>query len=50
MYSKEFMRFLIGRDADDYMPKSETKSEFKPSDSVIYRYTKYATIPIEIKK
>lgn len=50
MYSKEFMRFLVTRDADNYIQKSEEKTEIKPCDSVIYRYTKFATVPAEIKK
>ncbi len=50
MYSVEFMRFLIGRDADDYMPKKENVSEKHSDGNMIYRYSKLATVPIEIKK
>ncbi len=50
MYSPEFMKFLVGRDADDFI-NSEKKSETKQTgDNLIYRYTKLATVPIEIKK
>ena len=49
MYSPEFMRFLSGRDADDFI-KNEKKPENKSGENIIYRYTKLATVPIEIKK
>ena len=50
MYSPQFMRFLIGRDADDYVNEEKKQEESKSFDSVIYRCSKYATVPIEIKK
>lgn len=55
MYSPTFMRFLIGRDADDFLVEekddTDTNTETKPRpiDNVIYRCSKYVTIPIEIK-
>lgn len=51
MYSPIFMRFLIGRDADDFLveEKDNTETKPRPIDNVIYRCSKYATIPIEIK-
>ena len=50
MYSPQFMRFLIGRDADDYVNEEKKQEESKSFDSVIYRCSKYATVPIEIKQ
>lgn len=51
MYSPAFMKFLIGRDADDFLveEKKEIKYTQRPIDNVVYRCTRYATIPIEIK-
>ncbi len=47
MFSPEFMKFLIGRDINDYVvvEKEENNKENK-----IFRYSKLATIPIEIKE
>lgn len=50
MYSPEFIKFLIGRDADDYLTKNEVQTEKRPEDHIMFRYAKFATIPIEIKK
>lgn len=51
MYSPAFMRFLIGRDADDFLVEEKENSEVRqrPIDNVIYRCSRYATIPIEVK-
>lgn len=49
MYSLEFMKFLVGRDADDFI-NNEKKSEPKLEENIMFRYAKFATIPIEIKK
>lgn len=49
MYSPEFMKFLIGRDAKDFI-NNEKKSEPKLEENVMFRYARFATIPIEIKK
>lgn len=49
MYSAEFIRFLVGRDVDDYKP-NETKETANKTEPPLYRYSRYATIPIEIKK
>ncbi len=50
MYSPEFMRILVGRDADEFMPEKKKEVEKNPVEKVMYRYSRYATIPIEIKK
>ncbi len=50
MYSPMFMRFLIGRDADDFLVEEKEKEEKSFSDNAIYRCSRYATVPIEIKK
>lgn len=51
MYSPEFMRFLVGRDVKDYCAtEKENKSENKSDGNKNFRYTKFATIPIEIKE
>ncbi len=49
MYSSEFIRFLVGRDADDFVNKEE-KVEQKTEENIMFRYARFATIPIEIKK
>lgn len=49
MYSPEFMKFLIGRDAKDFI-NNEKKSEPKLEENTMFRYARFATIPIEIKK
>lgn len=49
MYSPTFMRFLIGRDADDFLVEEKDETEKKPSENIFYRCTRYATVPIEIK-
>lgn len=51
MYSPTFMRFLIGRDADDFLVEEKETLETKnrPIDNVIYRCSRYATVPIDIK-
>ncbi len=48
MYSLEFMKFLIARDADNYINK-ESKTD-KSKDNPIFRYAKLATVPIEVKE
>lgn len=48
MYSPQFIRFLVGRDADDFINKEE-KIEQKAEENIMFRYAKFATIPIEIK-
>lgn len=51
MYSPEFMRFIIGRDIDEYLVNEKEKSEkSKYMDNKIFRNSKFATIPIELKK
>ena len=51
MYSPQFMRFLVGRDADDFTTKEKNDENRKtPYERVMYRYARYATVPIEIKK
>lgn len=47
MFSPEFMKFLVGRDINDYLAaeKEEVVKENK-----IFRYSKLATVPIEIKE
>lgn len=50
MYSPEFIKFLIGRDADDYVTKNEIQAEKKAEDHIMFRYARFATVPIEIKK
>ena len=50
MYSLTFMRFLIGRDADDFLMEEKEEQTFKkPVDNPIYRCVRYATVPVEIK-
>ena len=50
MYSLSFMKFLIGRDADDFLvEEKESQTYKKPIDNPIYRCIRYATVPIEIK-
>lgn len=51
MYSPAFMKFLIGRDADDFLVEEKENLEVRqrPIDNVIYRCSRYATIPIEVK-
>lgn len=50
MYSLTFMKFLIGRDADDFLTEEkETETHKKPADNPIYRCIRYATVPIEVK-
>ena len=48
MYSPTFMRFLIGRDADDFVAEEKEK-ETLHKENILCRCAKYATIPIEIK-
>lgn len=50
MYSPQFMRILVGRDADEFVPEKEKETEKSPIEKVMYRYSRYATVPIEIKK
>lgn len=50
MYSPQFIKFLIGRDADEYTPKTQEKVEITTEKDGIFRYKRYATIPIEVKK
>ena len=51
MYSPAFIKFLIGRDADDFLSKENNDSEVKnrPIDNIIYRCSRYATVPVESK-
>ncbi len=50
MYSPEFMRFLIGRDANDYIEK-EKEAEKKDSDKdKMFRFARLATVPIKVEK
>ena len=48
MYSLEFMKFLITRDADSYINK-ESKSD-ENIENPMFRYAKLATVPIEVKE
>jgi hypothetical protein len=48
MYSVQFLKFLVSRDAEDFI--SDEKTEKQSDENVIYRHSRYATIPIEIKK
>ncbi len=49
MYSLTFMKFLIGRDADDFLAEEkEVQTLKKPIDNPIYRCVRYATVPVEI--
>lgn len=50
MYSSEFIRFLIGRDADDFINNEKKETENTSEGNIIYRYSRLATVPIEIKK
>lgn len=50
MYSPQFMRFLVGRDADDFTKEKNEENQKTPYEKVMYRYSRYATVPIEIKK
>lgn len=49
MYSSEFMKFLVGRDANDYI-KKETETDKKSDENKMFRYARLATVPIEVKK
>lgn len=51
MYSPEFMKFLIGHDIEEYArsAKKEEKA-INLNENKIFRYTQFATIPLEIKK
>ena len=46
MFSPEFMKFLIGRGADDFVVEEK---EEKSKENKIFRYSQLATVPIEIK-
>lgn len=50
MYSPELMRFLIGHDIDNYETAQKQSEKVNVFENKIFRYTKYATIPIEIKE
>ena len=47
MFSPEFMKFIIGRDINEYVV---AKKEEKIRENKIFRYSKLATIPVEIKE
>lgn len=47
MFSPEFMRFIVEHGTRDFEPK-EKKTEVK--ESFLCRFTKLATVPINIKK
>lgn len=49
MYSVEFMKILVGRDSNEFTSDSKKEKENK-IENPMYRYSRYATIPIEIKK
>lgn len=49
MYSVEFMKILVGRDANEYTSDEKKEKENKV-ENPMYRYSRYATVPIEIKK
>ena len=49
MYSSEFLKFLVGRDINEYLKKEEKTTDNNSDENVIYRYSKLATVPIEIK-
>lgn len=49
MYSPEFIRFLVGRDANDYINNDKT-TEKKSDENIMFRYARLATVPIEVKK
>lgn len=48
MFSPELMRFLIKHNIEEY--KAKEKEQIKFTENKIFRYAKYATIPIEIKE
>lgn len=48
MYSPTFMKFLIGRDADDFLTE-EKEENSNQNENILCRCAKYATVPIEIK-
>ena len=51
MFSIELMKFLVSRDAEEYIPKAEGKEIKKEADANgIYRHKRYATVPIELQK
>ena len=49
MFSPMFMRFIISRELTDFLPK-EKESNHNFIENKIYRYSKFATIPVEIRK
>jgi len=50
MFSPEFMKFLIGKDVEEHLPKHEKETSNKPDKDGVYRYKKYVTIPIEVSE
>ena len=48
MYSMEFMKILIGQDSNEQTSATKEEKETKRENS-LYRYSRYATVPIEIK-
>lgn len=50
MLSSQLIRFIVGHDADDYISEEKEVKQDTPFENIMYRYSKYATIPVEIKK
>lgn len=48
MFSPELMRFLINNNIEEY--ETEQKKEISFSENKMFRYAKFASIPIEIRK
>ena len=49
MFSPELMRFLVGKDVEEHLPKSEKVVVKKSDKDGVYRYKRYVTVPIEIQ-
>ena len=48
MYSMEFMKILIGQDTNEKISDKNDVNDTK-IENPMYRYSRYATVPIEIK-
>lgn len=49
MFSPELMKFLVGKDVEEHLPKPEKEVVRKPDADGIYRYKRYVTVPIEVQ-